>query len=243
MCSLCEHSLTLEVKIRYVHYMNNSEKNPPINETDDIRSLKLLDEISKNETVTQRELKSHLGVSLGLVNSYIKNLVSKGYITVSQIPKRRYAYYLTPKGFTEKTRLTVDHLRNFTSVYKVARRDFTELFLKIEKTNIKKVCFCGIDEITEIAFLSLNETDLELVGVVDLKENVLASNKKNFFGTTITTIEGDGKVEADLFIITSFNESKEITEALTVSGIDKDNIYDISGEGWLEKIENLSKAS
>ncbi len=223
--------------------MNNSEKNPPINETDDIRSLKLLDEISKNETVTQRELKSHLGVSLGLVNSYIKNLVSKGYITVSQIPKKRYAYYLTPKGFTEKTRLAVDHLRNFTSVYKVARRDFTELFLKMEKTRIKKVCFCGIDEITEIAFLSLNETDLELSGVVDLKEEGQELSKNKFFGIKVSPVEDAKEIDTDLYIITSFDKTKELTVALLGAGVVTDRIYDISGEGWLEKIENLSKAS
>lgn len=214
----------------------------PIN-SDDIRSLKLLDEISKNEAVTQRELKSHLGISLGLVNSYIKNLAAKGYITISQIPKKRYAYYLTPKGFTEKTRLAVDHLRNFTSVYKVARRDFTELFLKIEKTNIEKVCFCGVDEISEIAFLSLNETDLELAGVVDLTEEGSGAGKKKFFGTIITAIGNAKEIDADLFVITSFDKSKELTEALLEAGVVKDNVFDISGPGWLEKIEDLSKAS
>ena len=76
--------------------------------TEHFRSLQILDELSNNDSLTQRDLSSRLGIALGLVNSYIKNLIAKGYITVKAIPTKRYAYYLTPKGFAEKTRLTYD---------------------------------------------------------------------------------------------------------------------------------------
>ena len=65
--------------------MNNKDE-----QLDDYRSLQLLDEISKNHELTQRDLSRKLGVALGLINSYLKNLVSKGYITVSTIPRKRY---------------------------------------------------------------------------------------------------------------------------------------------------------
>jgi predicted transcriptional regulator len=84
-----------------------------IHQSDDYRSFLLLDEISKNNEITQRDLSERLGIALGLINSYIKNLASKGYITISQIPRKRYKYYLTPQGFIEKTRLTYHHLQGF----------------------------------------------------------------------------------------------------------------------------------
>ena len=49
-----------------------------IQQAEEYRSLLVLDEISKNGNVTQRDLSKNLGIALGLVNSYIKNLVSKG---------------------------------------------------------------------------------------------------------------------------------------------------------------------
>ncbi|MBI5809657.1 MAG: winged helix-turn-helix transcriptional regulator [Deltaproteobacteria bacterium] len=98
-----------------VHFVNNKDEH-----ANGYRSLLLLDEISRNHETTQRDLSKKLGVALGLVNSYIKNLASKGYITVSTIPKQRYKYYLTPSGFVEKTRLTYQHLQNFTNLYRVA---------------------------------------------------------------------------------------------------------------------------
>ena len=65
----------------YVHGMN-SDKGHNIQQAEEYRSLLVLDEISKNGNVTQRDLSKNLGIALGLVNSYIKNLVSKGYVTV-----------------------------------------------------------------------------------------------------------------------------------------------------------------
>lgn len=85
------------------------------------KTLQILNALSDNIAVTQRDLSSGLGIALGLVNSYIKNLIRKGYITVKSIPPRRYAYYLTPKGFSEKTRLTYHLLQDYTRIYRQAR--------------------------------------------------------------------------------------------------------------------------
>ena len=49
--------------------------------------------------------------------------------TVRSIPPKRYTYFLTPKGFTEKTLLTYNLLHDYTKIYRDARRNFRELFL------------------------------------------------------------------------------------------------------------------
>ncbi len=198
---------------------------------DDYRSLLVLDEIARNGNVTQRDLSRTLGIALGLVNSYIKNLALKGYITVSAIPRKRYRYYLTPKGFREKTRLALDHLKNFTNLYRTARRDFRELFFAIEKAGIKRVALCGVDEITEIAYLSSKEVDVELSGVVDDEH---AGTR--FFDYRVLPIKDATGLGAELFIITTFRGGDELSERLVMAGIEKDRICDISEGGWLKKI-------
>lgn len=210
--------------------MNNKNE-----QSDDYRSLLLLDEISRNNELTQRDLSRNLGVALGLINSYIKNLVSKGFITVATIPKKRYKYYLTPRGFAEKTRLTYQHLQNFTNLYRVARKDFQALFDSIRKSNIKKVVFCGVDEVTEIAFLSLSETDLMLTGIIDVESD--RNNRKRFFGHEVRDIEDIRFMDYDIIIITSFHGGGSLRERLVSAGIREDKICDISTEGWLKKIE------
>lgn len=201
-------------------------------QADDYRSLLLLDEISKNEAMTQRDMSTKLGVALGLVNSYLKNLVSKGYITVSGIPRKRYRYYLTPTGFKEKARLTYHHLQNFTNLYRVARRDFHQFFHELKESDPTiGVVFCGVDEIAEIAFLSLNEAGLALKAIVDDEKAGRA-----FFGLPVLKISEAPGTGGDLIVITSFRNGARLTAALIKAGIRQENICDISRGNWLKKI-------
>jgi predicted transcriptional regulator len=211
----------------YVQYVNNKE-----DITEDYRSLQLLDEISKNKDLTQRDLSNKLGVALGLINSYLKNLASKGYITVSTIPKKRYSYYLTPSGFKEKARLTYHHLQNYTNLYRVARKDFRTLFDAIsEDPAVESVAFCGIDEITDIAYLSLKEVGVTLSTVIDDK---LAGG--NFFGHEIVSMNDARVASSDLIIITSFKDGDQLAKSLVDGGIDMMKICDISKGGWLKRV-------
>ena len=186
------------------------------------KSLLLLDEISKGTPQSQRDLSKKLNIALGLVNSYIKNLISKGYITVRAIPSKRYVYYLTPTGFAEKTRLTYHHLQNFTNLYKEARRDFKELFSRLHKEGVRSVIFAGADESAEIAYLSLQEFDIEFEGIVD-KEPA----GRDFFRYRIMPFERVKEINADFVIVSSFLKKDEIYKRLIEEGISPDRIKSI----------------
>ncbi len=189
------------------------------NNNDSYKSLLLLEEISKGYVVTQRDLSKSLGIALGLINSYLKNLISKGYITVTAIPKKRYKYYLTPKGFAEKTRLTYHHLQNFTNLYKTARKDFQELFYGLEKNGIMGVVFCGVDEVAEIAYLSLKEVNIKLACVMDDDK---AGEK--FFEHTILPLNKIDGLTGEPIIITRFHD-EGLYQILIDIGVSEERIY------------------
>lgn len=201
-----------------VHGLNGEKQG----NQDTYKSLLLLDEISKGTPQSQRDLSKKLNIALGLVNSYIKNLVSKGYITVRAIPSKRYVYYLTPTGFAEKTRLTYHHLQNFTNLYKEARRDFKELFSRLHKEGVRSVIFAGADESAEIAYLSLQEFDIEFEGIVD---NEPAG--RDFFRYRIMPFERVKEINADFVIVSSFLKKDEIYKRLIEEGISPDRIKSI----------------
>jgi DNA-binding MarR family transcriptional regulator len=69
-------------------------------------TLEILQAIEGDSDVTQRRLAARLGVAPGLASSYFKRCAKKGLIKVRQAPANRHAYYLSPKGFAEKSRLT-----------------------------------------------------------------------------------------------------------------------------------------
>ena len=196
----------------------NAERPAPFG-TEPYRSLQILDELSNNDSLTQRDLSSRLGIALGLVNSYIKNLVKKGFITVKAIPSKRYAYYLTPKGFTEKTRLTYDLLHDYTRIYREARENLKNLFNNMQHDGIKKVIFAGADEIAEIAYITLQETKIELIAVVDGERS-----GEIFFNRTIQPLQAIDTMKYDSIVVTSYLKRKMIYQKLIQSKVDKKDI-------------------
>lgn len=197
---------------------------------DSYRSLLLLEEISREETLSQRDLSKRLGIAVGLVNSYIKNMISKGYVRVSSFPSNRYQYLLTPKGIAEKSRLTYQHLHYFTNLYTVARKDFQRLFGDLERGGVRSVVFCGVDEVAEIAYLSLQETDIELAGILDTERH-----GKRFFSHTISPVEDIKNFGSDKIVITSFKRQGLLLEKLSELGIKADRVSQIRPAGKRNK--------
>ena len=200
--------------------MNVNNNTPP--GTEHYRSLQILDELSNNDSLTQRDLSSRLGIALGLVNSYIKNLVKKGFITVKTIPSKRYAYYLTPKGFTEKTRLTYDMLSDYTRIYREARKNLQALFKEMQADGIKRILFAGADEIAEIAYITLQETSLELVAIVDGERS-----GEIFFNKVIQPLEVIADMTFDCIVVTSYVKRERCYAQLLSCGVKKNRIKGI----------------
>jgi len=189
---------------------------------DSYKSLLLLDEISKGESLSQRDLSKRLNIALGLVNSYLKNLVSKGFVTINQIPAKRYAYYLTPTGFAEKTRLTYHLLQDYTNIYRNARREFRKLFEGLQKQGVGVVSFAGLDEVTEIAYLSLQEADIELQRVYDDDKR-----GKVFFKTAVAPFHDLTDTDGNIIILTTYLKRVAVYKKLLDQGIARERIYSI----------------
>jgi DNA-binding MarR family transcriptional regulator len=184
------------------------------------RSFLLLSEIEREETVSQRELASRLGIALGLVNSYLKNLVAKGFVRIRSFPKNRYGYLLTPQGIAEKSRLAYQHLSYFTNLYQIARQDYLELFRSLHASGIRRVSFCGVDETAEIAYLSLRETGLELIEVMD---DLHAGEK--FFEKMISPLVTSSEATKLPIIITSLKRGDDLEAELLRRNINRSFIF------------------
>jgi EPS-associated MarR family transcriptional regulator len=102
--------------------------------------LKLLREIKKAPEMTQRELSSTLGISLGKVNFLIKALVHKGYIKANNFKnsnnKAAYFYLLTPRGLEEKARITYRFLVKKTQEYERLKEEIQVLEKEIGSIGI-----------------------------------------------------------------------------------------------------------
>jgi len=132
--------------------------------------LEVLSQVERDSATTQRKLAGELGIALGLANAYLRRCVRKGLIKMSQAPLNRYAYYLTPQGFAEKSRLTAEYLNVSLDFFRRARTDCATLCCECAERGWRKVALYGAGDLAEIAVLSAGESPIEVVCVIDPAE-------------------------------------------------------------------------
>jgi DNA-binding MarR family transcriptional regulator len=183
------------------------------------RIYKILEEITEDNSISQRKLSQKLGIALGLTNLYIKRLIKKGYIMVKTMPRNRIAYNLTPKGIAEKGNLTLEYMKYSFNYYREFRERIRKAFQQVSKNGKKKLIFYGAGEVGELAYLTLQENGLELVGVIDdFKQG------KNFFGKKVEGLEALVQLEFDRVLITALSSKQEMYQKLINTGIPEDKI-------------------
>lgn len=166
--------------------------------------LGLLESVERNGEQTQRHLASELGVALGLVNAYIKRCVKKGLLKASEAPTRRYGYYLTPQGFAEKSRLTVEYLAYSFSLFRRARSEYAAAIAAASGRGFSKIALVGISDLAEIATICALESGTKVVAVIDA-----SSDKVSFVGIPVFA-SFDAVVEPfDAVVITALQNASD----------------------------------
>ena len=98
--------------------------------SDELR-YKLIKALEENPNLSQRELSSLVGVSLGKINYCLKALVDAGWIKVVNFAASKnrsgYAYFLTPKGVKEKISVTVRFLNAKQEQYELLQKEIEKL--------------------------------------------------------------------------------------------------------------------
>jgi len=188
----------------------------------DLRTLKILEKVANESTPSQRDLARDLNISLGLVNSFIKRLAKKGYFKIGHLPKNRIRYILTPRGVTEKSRLTYEYIRHSFEFYRETRQMLRDLYAELETQGVRRIVFYGAGDLAEIAYLSLQQSCIELVAVVD---DGKAGN--NFMEFTVFHTDRIESLWFDRILITSVNSTESILEKIATLDIPPIRVVEI----------------
>jgi EPS-associated MarR family transcriptional regulator len=81
--------------------------------------------------VSQRDLASQLGISVGSINFCVRALIDKGFVKMHNFSQSQhklgYIYLLTPAGIAQKSRLTAAFLKRKQADYEALQREIEEL--------------------------------------------------------------------------------------------------------------------
>lgn len=153
---------------------------------------RILTEIESGQYLSQRSLASRVGIALGMTNLLLRRLIRKGLVRVAHVRPNRVGYFLTPTGMAEKARMSQAYFQNSVRLYTSARDRIRGSFDELSRHwplpqaaghNAKRIIFVGTGEVAEIAYVCLQETDLELTGVIDFQ------GRTRFFGVPVYPAE------------------------------------------------------
>lgn len=100
--------------------------------------LRIFREIYKSPQMTQRELSSRLGISLGKINFLINALIERGFVKVENFrkssSKSAYLYYLTPMGMEKKIRTTHLFLEKKIREYEWLAKEIQQLQEEVQES-------------------------------------------------------------------------------------------------------------
>ena len=114
-----------------------SSKLTKLQEDTHFRVLRLLQE---NPEMSQRELASVVGTSVGGMHYVLNALIEKGLVKLGNFTaaedKRRYAYVLTPQGIREKSLLTARFLKRKLAEYETLKEEIEQLRDDLRKVQV-----------------------------------------------------------------------------------------------------------
>ncbi len=140
------------------------------------REFELVNIVGAELAANQRDLSRHMDLSLGALNMLLRRLVSKGYIRIEQLNKRKVRYILTPKGFSEKMRKSVKYtLKTLHSISLIKQR-LRNIVQKLHAQGARNFLILGSSDLAllvEGAVKQLSDKDCAAVLIQEIpKEKV-----------------------------------------------------------------------
>jgi DNA-binding MarR family transcriptional regulator len=182
------------------------------------RELTVLEAVSRDQHITQRNLAAKLGIALGLTNIYLKRLIRKGYIKCINVQSNRLLYLITPQGITEKTRLTYEFMDYSLHLYREVRHHLSEVLRPCRDNGAERIAVYGTGEAAELAYLSLKEQGLEPVAIF------AAEGGGTFLGIPIRGLDECALVPFDRLIVATLDKPDALVKELARAGVPREKL-------------------
>jgi len=192
--------------------MSNIEKNT-------ILELEILKHVEESPILNTRLAAAKLGCSVKLAHVLLGKMVDRGLLHVKKLHSRRWDYFLTPSGISEKLRLTYEFLDFSIFFYHDARKQSSLVCRQLAEAGHKTVAFVGAGDLAEIVYLGVKEWGLDLIEVFD-------PYKKDFLGIRVSSHMKLSESKADVFIVCLYDKKNPKSGNYHPDWIpQQDNIY------------------
>jgi hypothetical protein len=172
--------------------------------SEEIREFRLLEELERNPVISQRELSHKFNIALEVTNACLRRTMRKGWIRIRGLSHRKIGYYLTPKGFAEKTKLSLRMISYTIQHYSELKRIISQRRLEMEQDGFRRIVFYGISDEMEVPYITLQGVNLKLVGIVEDDEKF---RPQIIFGYELEPVDRIKELRPDCVLVTSSAEN------------------------------------
>lgn len=180
--------------------------------------------IEGNCNITQRQISTSIGISVSMVNQYLDNYVSKGYIKKNFHSSKKIDYVLTDKGTLRKKVLNLAYLDASFKIYKSAQNNIQDFMKNLVDRGFNRIVLYGAGEVAEVFLQNIafnNKNGIAIIAVLDddiAKQGTLIGNNIVLSTREITNLNYDG------ILISSYKFNTVLFEKLIKMGIDEKTI-------------------
>ena len=183
-----------------------------------MKNLLILSEVEKGLPMTQAILAEIAGVSVAMINSYIKKLCANGYLAM-QGNNKNTIYQITPEGIEYKRYLLISFMAELMELSKSMSAQIKQMLLPLVEDGEKKVYFYGAGETGQVcARVASGIQKLQIIGFIDDNPSL---HTKLVAGYPVMSLEAALRQPFDKIVISVFSNHQLKEKLLSLIGEEK----------------------
>lgn len=165
-----------------------------------------------DQRLTQRQISTLSGISPSVVNQYLNDFQTEGWIARTSLNGRDVRYALTDDGQRVLREMMVAYIRETFQLFSAGKAELAEMLRSYQaQYDIERLVLYSAGEVTELLLHPLQDTAMELVAIVDDDPDKQGTK---LFGYPIVSREEIADHQPDAVIVTTFRYRDEIRKAL-----------------------------
>jgi len=136
----------------------------------DEREFELINIIGGPLGPNQRDISRQMDLSLGMTNMLIHRLLTKGYIRIKQLNKKKVEYILTPKGFAEKMQKSIKYTMRTINSIGIIKKTLGDILATEYAAGQRKFYILGQSDLAGLIEMVLKEKFNDAYEIVHVNE-------------------------------------------------------------------------
>ena len=181
------------------------------------KHLDTLLELKENPSLSQRSLSRKLNISLGLTNSILKNLITRGWLKAKKDTGRKLLYIITPQGMANVSRLMYNRFQETLHYYHYTKDLLTAYLMKLYQQGEKTINIYGTGQLAEITYYAGIGTPLKLNAIIsdDPSKEKFLSQQTISIANFLSQCSKYNNLSNQKIIILSTNNPEKLTKEIS----------------------------